>query len=155
LNVAPEALVAQAALETGWGEHVMPSRSGENSFNLFGIKSGGRWQGEQVIKQTLEFEAGIPQQKQAKFRTYQNTADAFNDYTKFIAENPRYSGVRDHGPDAAAFTKALQDSGYATDPDYATKINDVLNSPTMRRVMSNIKNSGVQPITRQLSAQAR
>jgi len=155
LNVAPEAIVAQAALETGWGEHVMPAQDGDNSFNLFGIKSGDHWRGDQVARQTLEFEAGIPRPQQAKFRSYQNTADAFDDYTRFLVDNPRYSGVRGHGADTAAFANALQESGYATDPDYAAKINNVLKSPTMRRVMSGIKNPGAQPITTQMSAHAR
>lgn len=138
LNVAPEAIVAQAALETGWGEHVMPDRTGNNSFNLFGIKGGSSWKGDDVMRQTLEFEAGVPVPSKEKFRAYDGVASAFSDYTEFLASNPRYSGVRDHGPDAAGFARSLQDSGYATDPDYADKISNILHSPTMRRVMSNL-----------------
>lgn len=139
LNVAPEAIVAQAALETGWGKHVMPDASGSNSFNLFGIKTGGAWNGDQVLRKTLEFENGVPQPQQAKFRAYANVASAFADYTDFIGANPRYDDVRDKGADVAGFARALQDSGYATDPDYAQKIQNVLESPTMRRVMSELK----------------
>ncbi len=155
LNVATEAIVAQAALETGWGKHVMPDQSGGNSFNIFGIKSNSAWQGDQVVRQTLEFEDGIPQQQHARFRAYRSTSDAFSDYTNFLVSNPRYSGVRDHGMDTTAFARALQDSGYATDPDYAAKINDILSGPTMRRVVSSVKNSGVQPITNPQLAHAR
>lgn len=139
LNVAPEAIVAQAALETGWGKHVMPDASGSSSFNLFGIKGGGAWNGDQVVRKTLEFENGVPQPQQAKFRSYANVASAFADYTDFIAANPRYNSVRDSGADVAGFARALQDSGYATDPNYAQKIQNVLESPTMRRVISELQ----------------
>lgn len=139
LNVAPEAIVAQAALETGWGKHVMPDREGATSFNLFGIKSGASWNGDQVVRKTLEFEDGVPRPQNARFRAYDDVASAFTDYTSFLADNPRYSGVRDHGSDVAGFARALQDSGYATDPDYAQKITNVLESPTMRRALSELK----------------
>ncbi|MCH9695735.1 MAG: glucosaminidase domain-containing protein [Gammaproteobacteria bacterium] len=139
LNVAPEAIVAQAALETGWGKHVMPDASGSSSFNLFGIKSSGAWGGDQVVRKTLEFENGVAQPQQAKFRSYANVASAFADYTDFISDNPRYGNVVNSGTDAAGFARALQDSGYATDPDYAQKIQNVLDSPTMRRVMSELQ----------------
>ncbi len=139
LNVAPEAIVAQAALETGWGKYVMPDNEGSISFNLFGIKSGHGWAGDQVVRNTLEFENGVPRSEYAKFRSYDNVASAFSDYSNFIAGNPRYSGVRDHGPDITGFARALQDSGYATDPDYAQKITNVLESPTMRRAISGLK----------------
>ena len=68
LDVAPEAIVAQAALETGWGEFVMPDSGGDNSFNLFGIKAGSSWRGASVSRNTLEFENGIPHPRQARFR---------------------------------------------------------------------------------------
>lgn len=139
LNVAPEAIVAQAALETGWGKHVMPDNNGAASFNLFGIKSGAGWRGDEVARNTLEFEAGVPRPQQAKFRSYENVETAFSDYTEFLAENPRYKNVRDHGSDVVGFAQALQDSGYATDPHYAEKIGNVLAGPTMARALSELK----------------
>ncbi len=139
LNVPAEAIVAQAALETGWGKHVMPTQDGSTSFNLFGIKSGAGWTGDQVVRNTLEFENGVPRQEKAKFRSYENVAAAFNDYRDFIAGNPRYSDVQNQGTDAAGFARALQESGYATDPDYAEKINRVMEGPTMRRVLTELK----------------
>jgi len=139
LNVAPEAIVAQAALETGWGKHVMPDNDGAASFNLFGIKSGSGWSGDQVLRNTLEFVDGVPEPQQAKFRSYDDVASAFSDYTKLLSSSPRYSGVHGHGSDVAGFARALQDSGYATDPDYAQKITRVIESPTMRRLMSELK----------------
>ncbi len=154
LGVAPEAIVAQAALETGWGRHVMPGKDGGHSYNLFGIKAGSSWHGEQVAKQTLEFENGVPRRETAKFRAYADVAQTFDDYTAFLSENPRYSGARGHGDDAAAFARALQDSGYATDPNYANKITGVLESPTMRSVIRELKNSAPRPIGIPLSVRA-
>lgn len=159
LNVAPQAIVAQAALETGWGAHVMPDRQGRNSFNLFGIKAGSGWSGEQVSKKTLEFEAGVPRPQRANFRAYGDVAATFEDYTTFLSSNPRYSGVRDYGSDAAGFANALQDSGYATDPNYAEKLTRILGSPTMRRAMAAVtpalNNSHNVPITAERSAELR
>jgi len=139
LNVAPEAILAQAALETGWGKHVMPGNNGEASFNLFGIKSGSGWSGDQVVRNTLEVRDGVPRQERAKFRSYSNVSSAFADYTNLIAENPRYENVRDSGDDASSFARALQESGYATDPDYAQKIENILDGPTMRRVITELR----------------
>ncbi len=154
LGVAPEAIVAQAALETGWGKHVMPGKDGGHSYNLFGIKAGHSWGGEQVSKQTLEFENGVPRRQTANFRAYADMAQTFDDYTAFLSDNPRYSSARGHGDNVAAFAQALQDSGYATDPDYANKITGVLESPTMRSVIRELKNSAPRPIGTPLSVRA-
>ncbi|MGI9234912.1 MAG: glucosaminidase domain-containing protein, partial [Woeseiaceae bacterium] len=154
LGVAPEAIVAQAALETGWGAHVMPDNRGESSFNLFGIKANGGWQGEQVSRQTLEFENGVPRPQRANFRAYSNVAATFSDYADFLTENPRYGAVSGHGNDVAGFANALQSAGYATDPKYADKLTAVLNGPTMQSVMRGLKNSMVRPIAAQLSLRA-
>lgn len=139
IGVEPEAIVAQAALETGWGAHVMPSGDGDSSYNLFGIKSGNGWQGRETVRRTIEFEDGIARQQHARFRSYEDVGQAFADYTQFIAENPRYEKVRDHGNNTQGFAAALQDSGYATDPEYAAKINEIREGPTMRRVLAGLK----------------
>jgi len=151
LDVAPEAIVAQAALETGWGQHVMPDERGESSFNLFGIKAHGGWQGEQVSRRTLEFENGVPRPQTARFRAYSNVAATFSDYAEFLTDNPRYRAVSGHGDDVAGFANALQSAGYATDPQYANKITRVLESPTMQSVIRDLKNSQARPIAARLS----
>jgi flagellar protein FlgJ len=153
LDVAPEAIVAHAALETGWGAHVMPGRGGASSNNLFGIKAGSNWSGDEVTKRTLEYDASVPRHEYARFRSY-NTIDAtFDDYAAFL-KNPRYDDVRGHGKDVAGFASALQASGYATDPDYASKLTSVIESPTMQRAVAELKNSSPQPIAGRLSAYA-
>jgi flagellar protein FlgJ len=141
LNVDAKVIVAHAALETGWGAHVMPDAAGGNSYNLFGIKAGTDWSGDRVSKQTLEFDNGVARQQQANFRAYPNVAKTFADYSQFLNDSPRYSDVRDTGADTDSFANALQASGYATDPDYAAKVTRVLHSPTMRRAMAALEES--------------
>lgn len=134
LNVPTEAIVAQAALETGWGAHVPQRRDGSSSFNLFGIKAGQNWSGSSVTKPTLEFENGLPKPQLANFRAYDDVAATFDDYSELLLGNPRYADVRNHGGDVTAFAEALQSSGYATDPAYADKIRSIVNSDVMQRV---------------------
>ncbi len=132
LDIAPEALLAQAALETGWGAHVMTRSDGRSSFNLFGIKAGRGWDGAIVAKATLEFEDGVAYREVARFRAYPDIATTFDDYAMFIGDKPRYASVRGSGQDAHRFATALQESGYATDPHYAAKIERILNGDKMR-----------------------
>ncbi len=155
LGIAPEAILAQAALETGWGKHVMPDMKGGNSFNLFGIKAGSSWNGDTAIRRTIEFEGGVPQYERASFRAYRDVASTVDDYTALLANNPRYEGVVGRGNDTGAFADALQESGYATDPQYAQKLKSVIESPTMQRVLSGLKNSAAMPIASGLSAHAQ
>ena len=146
LNVAPEAILAQAALETGWGRHVMPRSDGSSSLNLFGIKAGSGWQGGSVSKPTIEYEEGVARLEVAKFRAYPDVAATFDDYAELIGDHPRYAAARNLGGDAAGFAQALQDSGYATDPAYAKKIENVMNGETMREALRSLKNHASGPI---------
>lgn len=146
LKVAPEGLLAQAALETGWGKHVMRRPDGSSSFNLFGIKASSSWSGPTAAKQTLEFRDGVSEQQVARFRAYPDIAATFDDYVRMIGTQPRYDKVRNHGDDTSGFAAALQASGYATDPAYADKINSVLNSATMKQALAGLKSAGEAPI---------
>lgn len=154
LNVAPEAVMAQAALETGWGAHVMQRKDGSSSFNLFGIKSSGSWAGASVSRSTLEFESGVPQREIAKFRAYKDVAANFDDYAQLLTTNPRYESVSGHGDDIAGFATALQASGYATDPAYAEKIKSVAQSETMKKVILTLKTINARPINQRLLAES-
>ncbi len=126
LGVAPEALLAQAALETGWGRHMIRRADGSSSHNLFNIKAHRGWDGEQVGVRTLEFRDGIPRQEQAAFRAYDSLEEAFSDYVGFIQGHPRYQAALAAGADARGYARELQAAGYATDPRYAEKIADIL-----------------------------
>ncbi|MDN5848507.1 MAG: flagellar assembly peptidoglycan hydrolase FlgJ [Nitrococcus sp.] len=132
LGVPPEALVAQAALETGWGQHVLARPDGRSSFNLFNIKAHGSWSGETVGVATLEYRDGIAVRESAEFRVYGSVAEAFADYAEFLRQ-PRYAEALNGADDASTFLQGLQRAGYATDPDYADKILRIMDSDALRR----------------------
>lgn len=125
LNTRAEFIVAQAALETGWGQHVMHTGNGDNSHNLFGIKADANWQGETMSIGSLEVEQGVAKQVTSQFKVYPDYESAFSDYAKLIGQNDRYEQVRG-SQSVAAFTAGLAKGGYATDPAYGTKIERVL-----------------------------
>jgi flagellar protein FlgJ len=122
LGIDPHALVAQAALETGWGRSVPSDAAGGSSFNLFGIKAGANWAGATVNVPTIEFEEGVAVRRVERFRSYSSPADSFRDYAALIGNNPRYENAVGSGGDVANFATALQQGGYATDPEYARKV---------------------------------
>lgn len=132
LNVNADVLLAQAALETGWGRHVIHTGDGRSSHNLFNIKADQRWDGERVNVNTLEYRDGLPQQERADFRRYDSYAQSFSDYVAFLQNNPRYQHALEVGGDSVAYAEELQKAGYATDPEYATKIKSLLNTEAIR-----------------------
>jgi flagellar protein FlgJ len=136
LNINPDVLIAQVALETGWGKHVIHDKQGENSFNLFNIKAGSQWQGDKVNVSTLEYRDGIAANEKADFRKYTNYADSFSDYVQLMKNSSRYEQVLQKGNDSAAYAEALQSAGYATDPEYAQKIKRLLNSDAIKSLES-------------------
>lgn len=122
LGVDPKVLVAQAALETGWGRSVIKNRDGSSSFNLFNIKADRSWHGRQAQVPTLEFEDGIAKKVSAGFRSYGSFAESFQDYVHFIQRNPRYSEALKNVDNGDRYLRELQRAGYATDPHYANKV---------------------------------
>ncbi|MDP4528316.1 flagellar assembly peptidoglycan hydrolase FlgJ [Alkalimonas delamerensis] len=132
LGLDPLALVAQAALETGWGQHMIRTSDGENSFNLFGIKASRGWQGDTAVVDTLEYRQGVAQKEKARFRAYASPEQSLQDYVQFIRNSARYQDALKVASDSVAYFRKLQAAGYATDPNYAEKIKSVLNSPTIR-----------------------
>jgi flagellar protein FlgJ len=135
LQVSPVALLAQAALETGWGSHAP-------GHNLFGIKAGSGWSGERFDALTREVRSGVAQFESAAFRGYRSAADSVRNYAEVLLGSPRYQQARGHGDDIAGFASALQHAGYATDPHYATKLLAVAQGPVMRDALSAL---GMQP----------
>ena len=119
-------MLAQAALETGWGKREIIGNDGSASHNLFGIKAGAHWQGPTVDVTTTEYLAGRPQKMVQKFRAYTNEAESFADYAKLMKDSPRYASVLAAGQDPKAFAAGLQKAGYATDPPYADKLAKVI-----------------------------
>lgn len=127
LGVEPRALLAQAALETGWGRGIIDLPDGRSSHNLFGIKAGAGWRGERVNAPTIEFESGAMRPVRAAFRAYGSPAESFDDYANFISGQPRYQAALAAAGDAHAYLRELQAAGYATDPRYAEKIMALMN----------------------------
>lgn len=117
----PIAMLAQAALETGWGAKVPHDGDGRPSYNLFGVKAHG-WDGPSVDVTTLEHQFGRFVRKVDRFRAYEDAASALEDYVSFLTNNPRYARALEVAQDPAAFADALQEAGYATDPGYADKL---------------------------------
>jgi flagellar protein FlgJ len=144
LGVQPEVLLAQAALETGWGRHMIQHPNGSNSFNLFGIKASHDWQGERVAVSSLEYDQGVARKQLSAFRAYDSYASSFADYAELISSRPRYQGAINNAADPEAYLHALQDAGYATDPRYAEKIigilkrNDLIPAPGQQVMLENV-----------------
>jgi peptidoglycan hydrolase FlgJ len=130
LGVPFDVVIAQAALETGWGQKIIKTGAGNSSNNLFNIKADQRWQGEFTQKDTLEFEQGAMVKKSAPFRVYQSLMDSVNDYIDFLSSSERYQKALQHNGDAAQFLQGLSKAGYATDPDYVSKILTALGTVT-------------------------
>ncbi|MCG3722689.1 flagellar assembly peptidoglycan hydrolase FlgJ [Vibrio cincinnatiensis] len=121
LGIDASLLLAQAALETGWGQKMVANARGSSN-NLFNIKADRSWQGERVTTQTLEYHDQTPVMENAAFRSYATFQESFADYARFLARNPRYQTALQHGGDNEAFIRGIHQAGYATDPQYADKV---------------------------------
>lgn len=127
LGVEARYLVAQAALETGWGKSMIRHKDGSNSHNLFGIKATG-WRGESAQATTTEYVGGKPVKEVAGFRAYDSFEHSFNDFVNLLESNGRYRKaleVASASGDSERFVRELQNAGYATDPQYARKISQI------------------------------
>lgn len=122
LGVAPDLVAAHAALESGWGQRPLRDGSGQDTHNLFGLKAPAGYSGAQALALTTEYESGQAGHRTEPFRRYMGDADAFQDYTRLLQDNPRYRAALQTGSDASAFAQGLARGGYATDPAYATKL---------------------------------
>lgn len=120
LGVEPRLLLAQAALETGWGR-AAPQRDGEPAHNLFGIKAGASWSGAAVEHWTLEHEDSVTAPQRERFRAYGDTAESFADYVDLISTARRYTDALSQAGDPEGYARAMTKAGYATDPNYADK----------------------------------
>jgi flagellar protein FlgJ len=146
LGIDPRHILAQAALETGWGRSVPSHATGQSSNNFFGVKAGSRWDGPTVSVRTLEYENGLPVAKHEQFRAYGSPQESFRDYVQLLRNNPRYADALRTGKDAHAFASALQRSGYATDPAYARKITAIAQNLPLQA--TSLKSADLGPIAR-------
>lgn len=135
----PKALVAQAAVETGWGKFMIHSQQGQNGHNLFGIKADRNWQGNRTLVDTLEYSGGNPKRQLAQFRAYGSFEDSMRDYAGFVSNSSRYSNAMQSAKDPAAYFEQLQQAGYATDPQYANKVISVMDSATFKQAINGMQ----------------
>ncbi len=138
LGVDPRHLIAQAALETNWGQNLPKDPSGGSSHNLFGIKATADWTGASVTSGTQEFSNGLTSNTTAQFKAYATPTQSFQDYVSLLRNNPRYAAALNTGSDIHAFAAGLQRGGYATDPEYANKIAAVANTVSTLKLSSTV-----------------
>lgn len=124
LGVSPKILLAQAAIETGWGRSVVGN-------NLFGIKAGPSWSGQKVDAATHEYQNGALVGITDAFRAYPSAEASVHDFVSLVANSPRYRAALGSGEDAVAYAQGLISGGWATDIDYVHKLASVATSPTV------------------------
>ncbi|MDU6682638.1 MAG: flagellar assembly peptidoglycan hydrolase FlgJ [Enterobacteriaceae bacterium] len=118
-------ILAQAALESGWGQRQISRENGAPSFNIFGVKATPSWKGPTTEITTTEYENGEAKKVKARFRVYSSYLEALSDYVSMLSRNPRYAAVTTAAtPEQGA--QALQNAGYATDPKYAQKLTSMI-----------------------------
>jgi len=128
-GVPAQLIMAQAALESGWGRREIRTSDGQPSYNLFGIKADKSWKGPVVDADTTEYVNGTPQKTRASFRAYGSYEEAFSDHGRFLSTHPRYAGVL-RAADPAGAALGLQQAGYATDPQYGGKLIRIMKQMT-------------------------
>lgn len=137
LGVNPVGMLAQAALETGWGQRMPRTADGTPSLNLFGVKAGQQWAGGRAVADTVEFSRdGVASQRRTAFRAYGSIEESVSDFAKLLLGSPRYRDVVAAGGDAQAYIDGIARSGYATDPEYGDKLNRTLNGGLLRAALS-------------------
>lgn len=135
-GISAKVMLAQSALETGWGKHMINKPDDQASFNLFGIKADSRWDGDKTEIVTTEYRGGVAMKERAAFRSYNNYEDSFRDYAQFLQDNPRYEPAMQYLDNPQKFTQTLQDAGYATDPAYSQKIQRILSGEIFKGAMN-------------------
>jgi len=146
LGVDPRLLLAQAALETGWGVATPQHPDGRSANNLFGIKAGNGWGGGRVAQWTMEHVAGVTARKREVFRAYDRAADSFADYVDLIGGSSRYAEALAHSGNPEAYARAVGEAGYATDPDYVDKWLAIYHGERLGDALRGLNSDAPEPI---------
>jgi flagellar protein FlgJ len=136
LGVSPLAMLAQAALETGWGKRMPHTADGSPSLNLFGIKADSNWGGARAVANTVEYSGGVATQRQTAFRAYGSLEESISDFAGLLKGSPRFAATLAAGSNTQAYVAHIGGSGYATDPGYSNKLNEILNSGVLRSALA-------------------
>ena len=137
LAISTELLLAQAALETGWGQHIIKDEQGQSGYNLFGIKAKENTEkADAIASTTKEYTNDQWVKIQDYFRRYPSLDDSFKDYVNLVKNTQRYQAVMqdvinvdqsllqaaDKQQQDRAYLTKLHQAGYATDPHYIDKV---------------------------------
>ena len=136
LGLDPMGMLAQAALETGWGQRMPRNADGSLSHNMFGIKAGDEWAGARASADTLEVTNGVATPRRTTFRAYGSIEESVNDFASLLKNSPRYRDVIAAGGNAGAYIASMGKSGYATDPEYGNKLSQILHSDTLQSALA-------------------
>jgi flagellum-specific peptidoglycan hydrolase FlgJ len=136
-GVDPNALLTQWGFESAWGSKT------SGKYNYFGIKADKGWSGDKKDVMTHEFLNGEKVNLPQPFRSYGSPEEAVNDYVSFLKNNKRYerAGVF-QAQSSSEYFGALQKAGYATDPNYASKLTNATESTGKQVAMLNLSSSG-------------
>ncbi|NLY65052.1 MAG: flagellar assembly peptidoglycan hydrolase FlgJ, partial [Alcaligenaceae bacterium] len=134
-------ILSQAALESGWGKREIKDENGQTSYNLFGIKATGNWDGKVVHIMTTEYINGVARKVQQPFRAYDSYEESFADYAALISNNKRYRHVLTAG-NAQEAARQIQKAGYATDPQYANKLIRIMDYFAEPKMLANNVTAG-------------
>ncbi len=133
LGLDPKILMAQAALETGWGQFIAKDVDGSSSNNIFNIKAKNT---DQAVKvKTHEYITDTPVSMMASFKKYSSVAHSFDDYMSQVMGD-RYKAALANAHDPERYIQALHCAGYATDPDYANKIVSIYRGDALQHVLA-------------------
>ena len=135
LGVNPLGMLAQAALETGWGQRMPRNADGSSSLNLFGIKAGDEWTGARAAADSMEVVNGVATPRRTTFRAYGSIEESVNDFANLLKNSPRYRDVIASGGNVGGYVAGMDRSGYATDPDYGNKLNKILGGDTLQAAL--------------------
>lgn len=131
LGVKPEFILGHAALESGWGKSIPKFENGDSSYNIFSVKASRDWVGKTIDVTTTEYVDGKPIKMVEKFKAYASYKEAFADYENLLKATPRYKNVV-NSESSQEFASGLQKAGYATDPKYTEKLNQVINGNRLK-----------------------
>ena len=128
-QVLPSVTVAQAILESGWGSSYLSTAA----HNLFGIK--GSYNGNSIRLQTREVYNGQSVYIYDNFRAYANNDQSVEDHGAFLNQNSRYHNLLGDTSYVSVANK-LRADGYATDPNYASALINLVQTYGLDRLDS-------------------
>lgn len=128
----PSVLIAQAVLETSYGKSELSSKY----HNYFGIKAGSSWKGHTVNMATGEVFDGESVTIQDDFRSYEDPDQSIKDRIDWMIRTDLYKEVGlANTPEAQA--EAIQEAGYATDPNYSNKLINLIHRYDLKQFDQN------------------